>query len=115
MIDAIAELQNNADTHLGRESMSLGYHEESFIRQVFTEEDARAQRSMVEVAVWNRACGSTCWLGGNHFSVIWREIYRESVHDEQYTTKMVMGLAASTQRCAAEQSSGERGQAQFDW
>ena len=48
VIDAIAQLQHDAGSHLGRESMSVGYHKGSFIRQVFTDVDAEAHLRMIE-------------------------------------------------------------------
>jgi len=48
VIDAIRQLHSDAESQFGGQSMSLGYHDGSFIRTVHTDEDTKAQQQMLE-------------------------------------------------------------------
>jgi hypothetical protein len=48
VIDAILQMQHDADAHVGQRSMSVGYREGTFIRQEFSEDDAREKLRVIE-------------------------------------------------------------------
>jgi cellulose synthase operon protein C len=47
-IDAILQMQQDGGAHVGQRSMSVGYREGTFIRQEFSEVDAREQLRVIE-------------------------------------------------------------------
>jgi len=47
-IDAIVQMEHDASAHLGQRSMSVSFHEGSFIRQELSEEDAKGQLRVLE-------------------------------------------------------------------